>query len=378
MITDYLRARDPGTPTFDALRACLQDHAAAMGGEPAAAEPPDKVVLAECLAEVATRTWYQPEEIRRIAERLALFTELSVEQSLIPEGDTAEPFTVNRRFANEEDLHGHLALTIIPDLWLLDLASLSVRRLSDQATGPPCWSPDGGKIAFPSRPSQDVRNSEAITVHDFTTDEAVELLGVGHYFCWGGDHRLYANSLQSGGYKIHVTQSAPNKPLTVMDTERGTLVGCVDRKRQRILVGEQGRFKGRRVCSVLRINDLKRVWDGEKAGMAASEWTAGAFSPDGQQISWPQEGAGNETGGLHVAGVTGSGDFRRLTPPVGSVMSSTWSPQGRYVAFPWSLWSGDSIRIWVVDTDTQVLTPLIEGPFGDDGLRSLGCHSWRG
>ena len=188
---------------------------------------------------------------------------------------------------------------------------------------------------------------------------------------------LYANSLQADGQGIHIAQPAPNKPRTVMDTEPGTLVVCVDRNKQRILVGEQGRFKGKRVCSVLRINDLKRVWDGEKAGMAASEWTAGAFSPDGKRISWPQEGAGNETGGIHVAGVTGSGDFRRLTPPEGSVMSSTWSPQGRYVAFPWSRWSNDPIRIWIVDTETGDLAPLVEGPFGDDGLRSLGCHSWR-
>ncbi len=58
-------------------------------------------------------------------------------------------------------------------------------------------------------------------------------------------------------------------------------------------------------------------------------------------------------------------------------MSSTWSPQGRYVAFPWSRWSNDPIRIWIVNTETRVVAPLIEGPFGDDGLRSLGCHSWR-
>ena len=41
MIAEHLRAREPGTPTFDCLRACLQDHAIAVGGEPAAAEPPD-------------------------------------------------------------------------------------------------------------------------------------------------------------------------------------------------------------------------------------------------------------------------------------------------------------------------------------------------
>jgi len=156
----------------------------------------------------------------------------------------------------------------------------------------------------------------------------------------------------------------------------------MDRKRDRILIGEQGR--GRRpVCSVFRINDGERVWDGTSAGIELSEHSAGAFSPDCRKITWPGKLISGLPGtALWVTDVDGptAGNSVRLTPPDGFVRPSCWSPDGAQVAFMWSRWRSDPIRVWVVNLGSGQLEPLVESrSFGIENDRNLGalsCHSW--
>ena len=153
------------------------------------------------------------------------------------------------------------------------------------------------------------------------------------------------------------------------------IMACIDRKRDRILVGEQG--KGR-VCSIFDIKNGERLWDGASEGFALADYSAGAFSPNDHRISWPRkEPIGQEETSLWVTDVdrTAAGNSLRLTPSDGRVMSSSWSPKGAHVAFMWSRWPSDMIRLWVADLKSGELEPLVEGPFEED-LRALGCHSW--
>jgi len=371
---------------YERLRACVRAHACEAERDPTAIDFPSKVDLAECLAKVANRTWYQPEEMRRVLNRLrALIGDSGESQSLIHDGVDAAEFALNSRVIESSKLGGKLALSVLPDLWLIDLdASSADKVVANCVAGPPCWSHDGSRIVFPSVPSQWVRNSEAIRIYDLESVLGPELRMIGNYLCWGNDGRIYGNSLQSTGYQVHAIDPTDARRRRVLPLPPGSIVACVDRKRARILIGEQGRRgkTSRRVCSIFRINDAERVWDGADIDVALSEYSAGAFSPDGRKITWPAEKIGGPQGtGLWMTDVDGAtaGNSVRLTPPGGSVRPSCWSPDGGQVAFMWSRWYGDPIRVWVVDLGSRQLEPLVEGPFGvgnDTGLGALGCHSW--
>jgi hypothetical protein len=252
--------------------------------------------------------------------------------------------------------------------------------VTDVVSGPPCWSPDGTRVVFPARPSHGIRNSEAIRVFSIENGLSPERLRIGHNLCWDSDGRIYGNSLQSNGYQVHAIDPDDTSYRRNLPVPSGSIVACVDREHSHILIGEQGR--GRRVCSILQINDGRRVWDGASANIALAEYSAGAFSPDGRRVTWPvEEWGGLETTSLWATDVGGptAGRSQRLTPGDGFVRPSTWSPDGAHVALMWSRWPGDPIRVWVVDLGSEQLEPLVEGPFGvgnDTNLGALGCHSW--
>jgi hypothetical protein len=69
-IRDFCRVRGSDQPFYERLRARAKAHAREAGRDPAAVDIPTKVELADCFAEVANRTWYQPEEMRRLLNRL--------------------------------------------------------------------------------------------------------------------------------------------------------------------------------------------------------------------------------------------------------------------------------------------------------------------
>jgi len=346
---------------------------------------PSKVKLAELLAEVAIRTWYQPEGIRRLMSDLiawiAVIGDSGDFDRLIPNPVHMRGFNLNSILIESWQLRGRLALSLHHDLWLVDLDSSTAEKIVEHVVaGPPCWSPDGLQIVFPS-PTTKVRNSEAIRVYDLATASlGTEILRIGNYLCWGKDGLIYGNSLQDHGYQVHAvdpTGKRTRRVLQLSSDSGAPIMACVDRKKDRILIGEQGR--GKRVASIYSIFGGQRVWDGLSANLSLAEYSAGAFSPDGLKISWPVEepsGIG-ESSSLWVTDIA-KGESVRLTPPEGRAQNSTWSPDGKHIAFMWSRWGRDPTRMWVVDVDTRRIEPLIEGLFPDDssGMTSVGCHSW--
>lgn len=203
----------------------------------------------------------------------------------------------------------------------------------------------------------------------------MEIRRIGHYLCWDQAGWLYGNHLGARGYLV-VGVNVESGERRVLPLDAGGIVACIDRRRSRILVGEQSR-PGGRVCSIFRLNDGERVWDGAAAGIPLAEYSAPAFSPDGQQISWPIENVtGAQAGGLWVTWVGAPSRHIRLTPPEGYVQTSTWGPEGNVVAFMWSRWAADPVRLWVATVPDPQLCPLIEGRFRGEDLIALGCHSW--
>jgi len=376
-IRDSCRGKGSDQPLYERLRACVKTHALNAGLDPSAVDiPTSKVAFAECLAKVANRKWYQPEQMRRLMDRLiALSGDPRESQSLVQQGESVAEFVLNTRVIVDLNLSGKIALNVHPDLWIVDLDTLTAEKVVDGlVTGSPCWASDGVRIVFPSKPTQPITNSEAIRVYDLETGLSRERLRVGNYVCWGQDGRIYGNSLQAKGYQIHALDPS-NGQRRVLPLPGAPILACVDRTKDRILIGEQGKrgARTRRVCSIFRINDGKRVWDGSSLDFELAEYSAGAFSRDGLKVSWP--GVDGSLWVTDVESATG-GNSVRITPPGGRVQCSSWSPDGSHIVFMWSRWSNDPIRIWVVDRNSGQLEPLVEGPFGDDGLRALGCHAW--
>ena len=372
-IRDARRSKGSEQPFYERLCACVKNRASANGLDPTAIAIPSKSELAQCLAQVANRTWYQPEEIRRLLDHLREWIgKGETSNSLIGDRVSVTGYILNSQLINGAKLHGTLALAVLPDLWLIDLDELNLKKVvSELVTGAPCWSDDGSRIAFPSKPTHTVYNSEAIRVYDLDTGIGPERLRMGRTLCWGKDGRIYGNSL---GWELVCSLDPKSGDRRNLPLPRGSIVACVDRHRNLILIGEQGRRPGR-ICSIFRTNDGHRVWDGATANLPIAEYGAGAFSPNGRIITWPVEDQGGiERTSLWATHVDSAATASvRLTPSDGRVMSSTWSPDSAQVAFMWSRWGGDPVRVWIVDMASRQLEPLVEGPLD---LGALGCHSW--
>ncbi|MDO8530857.1 MAG: hypothetical protein Q7T26_01620 [Dehalococcoidia bacterium] len=364
---------------YQKLAACIKTHAQKKGQDPSTVHVPDKVKLAEALAKVAKRAWYQPEQMRRLCQLLqSLVPANAQEMTLTVGGSMSAPFKFNQRTVTHYGLTGRLLLSVIPDLWMIDLGRGTATKLVEgKVSGPASWSPDGAKVAIPSIPSHNIPNSEAIRVFDMASDIlGTERLRVGHYLCWSKDGTIYANSLQSGGYQIHGIRPSDPSYRRVLKLPAGAIVSCIDRNRDRILIGDQSAYRGRRVLSIFQLNDGALVAEDVAGELQLAEWSAGAFSPDGRRISLPvEEGTGDSRASLYILDLDDK-QGRRMTPPDGRVQSSCWSPDGTKVAFMWSRWPGDSVRTWVVDIQTRQLDPVVEGGFGNGALNALGCHSW--
>lgn len=333
--------------------------------------------IAETLAQVANRVWYQPEQIRQLCQQLERhLSGASNGGTLIGEGLDSGPFKLNCKAIASLGLTGRVLLSILPDLWMVDLGQGTSQKLvAGKVSGPASWSSDGSLVAIPSIPSQTIRNSEAIRVLDLNSQGLDERLRVGHYLCWSSDGVIYANSLQEGGYQVHGIRPDDPKYRRVLQLPAGALVACIDRKQNRILIGDQLMYskENRRVLSIFRLNDEVLDTEDVAQDLLLSEWTAPAFSPDGKRISLPVEEGGGGCSSLYIIALRDS-QKHRLTPPDGKVQSSCWSPDGSKVAFMWLRWGGDPVRLWVVDVGSGQLEPVVEGPFAD--LNALGCHAW--
>ncbi len=324
--------QDRSTPAYEALSSAVEGNCLALAADPLLQPMPSKVELAAALTTASRRFVYQPAEVRRLFKRLAEVTGLEDSSPHLFSGATQSGgFQVNRELVRRWRLRGEIVFRTQGDINVLDLPAHTLRTIAaDNATGPPCWSHDGGLVAFPCTAPPGIRNSEAVRIVGSDGGSSNTLLRVGHYLCWDRNGRLYGNHLGSAGYQVVCVEPA-NDNRRVLPVPAASIVACIDRSRDRILLGLEGRRPGR-VVGTFRVNDGEDVTDGASAIRSLAEYAAPALSPDGRRASWPSEYTPEEaSGGLWISSLDGTTPAVRLTPPDGEVMNSTWSPDGAHV-----------------------------------------------
>lgn len=348
----------------------------------ACAPLPSKVRLSKWLAEVANSLWYQPEEFRRLYRELEDYAQVPTAKNMIEDAVVVSGFRLNRSLIGNWRLRGRISLAMIPDLFVLDLNDPALECVvKGRVSGGACWDPTGTRLVIPSTPLQPLRNSEAVRILHFGHEISEDILRIGHNACWGPDARIYGNSLQRNGYQIHCGNLLKKENRRVVPVPRGAILACVDRKNSRLLIGEQGQ-RPLRVCTLRRIPDCEKVWDSRDTNLDLAEFSAGAVSPDGRFVSWPAvNGQDGESTSLCITDTESpeSDSTKRVTAPEGYLRTSCWSPDGTMIAFVWKRWSTDRIRLWIYNTVTAELAPLVEGcekDFDHAHFGALGCHAW--
>lgn len=268
-----------------------------------------------------------------------------------------------------------MAVFAIPDIWIIDLDQRTETRLEGvQGSGEPCWSPDGNRLAFPAQAPLRPGVS-SVGIHDMTTHDTEYRMHLGRKVCWDGEGQVLGQS--DAGWQVQ-SLNLEDSRRRVLPLPDGSILASADRGNARVLIGVQGHPDGR-FSKVFRMNDGTIFWQGAPSGMVLSQYEAGSFSPDGAMLAWPMEERQNSgTSSLWITHIAGSqsGSHTRLTNPEGQVMMSCWSPDGLHIAFVWSRWGGDPARMWRYNTRTSELAPLMEGDFGSNPVRAIGCHSW--
>jgi dipeptidyl aminopeptidase/acylaminoacyl peptidase len=141
------------------------------------------------------------------------------------------------------------------DIWLLDLASKQLMRLTDETVyaGPPAWSPDGRQVAFTASRRRkedgytDLVVAEAAApgqtrklTQDFLptfSDTAIDDQRVGHGgpLYWSADGReLYSQAAGRGSTLVYAVPAQGGTPRAVVGGQRRIYALSMDRDRRRI------------------------------------------------------------------------------------------------------------------------------------------------
>jgi dipeptidyl aminopeptidase/acylaminoacyl peptidase len=141
------------------------------------------------------------------------------------------------------------------DIWVLDLASKQLMRLTDETVyaGPPAWSPDGRQVAFTASRRRkedgytDLVVAEAAApgqtrklTQDFLptfSDTAIDDQRVGHGgpLYWSADGReLYSQAAGRGSTLVYAAPAQGGTPRVVVGGQRRIYALSMDRDRRRI------------------------------------------------------------------------------------------------------------------------------------------------
>lgn len=142
--------QDRSAPAYERLRQCLEAHATAIGPD-VVVRIPSKMQLSQALARVAQRFMYQPEDVRRFIAYLRSQCGMSnTMEEVISDPADSFGFRLNTRLVDMWKLQGRLAFKCGHDIYVADLTNKTIGLIADsQAAGPPCWSADSEKLAFP-------------------------------------------------------------------------------------------------------------------------------------------------------------------------------------------------------------------------------------
>jgi Tol biopolymer transport system component len=259
------------------------------------------------------------------------------------------------------------------ELWTVDVDGGAPRRLLDQDTSLPSWSPNGLRIAFGLRLS--LSNEGGGLVSIAAAGGAPTRLTERGYLDWNpvwtrdGRH-VYFVSNRGGSnnlWRVGVDESTGRalgepEPLTSPAPSAAFLTVSAD---------------GRRLAysSILETQTIQRLPIDPATGSAAGPptavttgtrfWANPDPSPDGESVVAYSQG--NPEGHLHIFRTDGSGAFRQLTSDVAIDRVPRWSPDGAWIsAFSTRQ---NSMQIWKIRPDGSDLQPVTQ-------VAQAGVHAW--
>jgi dipeptidyl aminopeptidase/acylaminoacyl peptidase len=230
----------------------------------------------------------------------------------------------------------------------------------------PRWSPDGGTLAFVSNRS----GSEQIWLIDVRGGEPQQLT------------RRAADVLDPAwspdGTRLSFVADGPadrRDPLVMDETDGRKRIVRVREYRHR--ADGRGYFGTHR----------RHIWTVDAATGATTQLTDGgaddgspAWSPNGEEIAFVSDRSperdwhwGGEA--IHVVSVA-TGDVRRLSAENGRAAHPSWSPDGRFIAYPGTTQPDESspfnTRLWIVDAATSKARSLTDDLDQSVGQRPSG------
>jgi Tol biopolymer transport system component len=265
-------------------------------------------------------------------------------------------------------------------LWVTDSGGRNPQQVTSDASEAaahlrPRWSPDGKRLVFQhlERTRFDVHVVDLVSklVTPLTNDLTLDIHPV---FAPSGRH-VYFSSPRGGGLNIwRLPVSADGRPdgrLEQITTGAGQDVEAAfspDAKRLAFAILRQNADLWR---LPLAPDSSRLAGAPERVVSTTREDSRGAWSPDGREVAFNSDRAGDMNIWLRSLA---DGAERALTSGPGGDFQPSWSPDGRTIAF-FSSRAG-SADIWSVDVASGALTPLTTGSatdanpcFSPDGSR---------
>lgn len=249
------------------------------------------------------------------------------------------------------------------DLYFGDVASGDTIFYRSQASQP-AFSPDGSRIAFHSwDPSyrglvtQDISGANGMIVANFIEDQLPT---------WTADgEEIVLLTRRSGDRKSNLVKVGSRQERTEGDIIGEGEYPTIGRNGQLVFKGWETTGFGLRAATD-SLTGLQSITDSNKD-------TAPSPSPDGEQIAFMSDRAGNWD--IYLINADGS-NLRRLTDDEARDGLPTWSPDGNAIAFVSE--RGGVWAVWVMTPDGLGMSQLFTLPGSADGSVGTDTFASRG